>query len=337
MKKLLACLMLFFPLQQFAQNYIGTSDNEIYRLNPDYSMTYLCTLDATSGLLDLAVSPSGQLLATLGGSVVSIDTATGTTALVATGAFSVGLVCSNDNIIYFVQTDDDNVTVTHTLRKYDLTSQTFETLVQIPEYIPGDLTLYKGNVLFEVATSPQYNLMAYNLTTHTLTNALCIENPQHAFYGLINTFNQCDENVLLGSGSINSVTNMAKLFEIDLDNQTITEVATTDLAINGMASSTEHLASACASYNFVNDDCATMGTNENENVFFKIYPNPATDVVHLQSPQSIQQITVFDANGRQLLQAKNANAINIANLQQGMYLMQLKTANGIHHSKIIKQ
>jgi hypothetical protein len=333
-------MLLLMPLQTLlAQVYIGASDNKIFLLNPDFSTSYLSTMPVSSGaLLDLAVSPSGQLYASVGDKLILVNPVSGETTPVADGGFSVGLVCGNDNTIYFIQTEDDNINVTHFLRKYSLADHTFQTLTQVPGYTPGDLTLYKGNLIFQIigfGSTGQFNLMAYNLTTNTLSTVLCNNNPQHIFYGLINTFNQCDENTIIGSSGL--IGDEVKFFEIDLDDKTITQVGTTDININGLAATTEHFASACEPYNFPTIDCS-LGINENiwKNPI-TLFPNPTTDILQVQTLGTVDQIEVYDPNGRLVAKNQNAATINLGLLQTGIYMTKVTASNASYTSKIVKQ
>lgn len=74
---------------------------------------------------------------------------------------------------------------------------------------------------------------------------------------------------------------------------------------------------------------------------FKIYPNPANDVVYISTPnETINQINVYDITGR-LLKSQNGNneneIISLQELPSAMYLMDVKTQQGSKTIKIIKQ
>lgn len=70
----------------------------------------------------------------------------------------------------------------------------------------------------------------------------------------------------------------------------------------------------------------------------KIYPNPAQDKISIEAPFAID-VTLMDLSGRVLLQQKNAREINIAPMADGLYLLQIRDAQGqiIALRKLLKQ
>lgn len=54
---------------------------------------------------------------------------------------------------------------------------------------------------------------------------------------------------------------------------------------------------------------------------FEIYPNPASDFIHLNSEVPIQNVQVFDATGRLIRQSKNMSEIFVGDLEQGTYFI----------------
>ena len=71
-----------------------------------------------------------------------------------------------------------------------------------------------------------------------------------------------------------------------------------------------------------------------------VYPNPTNGVLNINSKSSIITINITDLNGR-LIQASNQNnnqvAINVENLQSGIYLLKITTESGVSTQKIIKE
>ena len=67
----------------------------------------------------------------------------------------------------------------------------------------------------------------------------------------------------------------------------------------------------------------------------KIYPNPATDVVHIKA-NNLKHITLTDVTGRVLKRyttVVNNNSINITNLSQGIYFIILEDDSGRRETK----
>ncbi len=72
-----------------------------------------------------------------------------------------------------------------------------------------------------------------------------------------------------------------------------------------------------------------------------VYPNPTSSLINLELDAVIAiKITIFDMNGR-ALQSKNIldnkNTIDISNLANGIYLMQITTSKGTIYKKIVKK
>jgi hypothetical protein len=54
---------------------------------------------------------------------------------------------------------------------------------------------------------------------------------------------------------------------------------------------------------------------------FEVYPNPASDFIHLNSEVPIQNVQVFDATGRLIKQSTNKSEIFVGDLEQGTYFI----------------
>lgn len=81
----------------------------------------------------------------------------------------------------------------------------------------------------------------------------------------------------------------------------------------------------------------------NSNSSFKVYPNPAQDILYLQLPQTTENttISIYDANGRKvkefaLLQGANTS-INISSFSKGVYNLILKSKTKTYQQKFIKE
>jgi ELWxxDGT repeat protein len=67
-----------------------------------------------------------------------------------------------------------------------------------------------------------------------------------------------------------------------------------------------------------------------------ISPNPANNFINLNSVNKMEGIQIFDLLGNQINSYKPANKINIANLNSGSYILQVKTNKGYVRKKFIK-
>ena len=88
---------------------------------------------------------------------------------------------------------------------------------------------------------------------------------------------------------------------------------------------------------------ATTGVNENTtNVTaaqLSVYPNPATDVLNisLSNGTSIETVNIYNVSGKLVNSIKlNGNQIDISQLNNGVYMVEVLTANGTFKTKFVK-
>ena len=77
----------------------------------------------------------------------------------------------------------------------------------------------------------------------------------------------------------------------------------------------------------------SMGMNDNQINFMKLFPNPVNEVLNLNTEYQIFTIEIFDMLGKKIFEAENLNSINVGHFEEGIYL--LKISSGIYkHSKL---
>ncbi|WDF46168.1 peptide-N-glycosidase F-related protein [Chryseobacterium sp. KACC 21268] len=80
-----------------------------------------------------------------------------------------------------------------------------------------------------------------------------------------------------------------------------------------------------------------LGTDDIENKKISVYPNPTKDFVNINSTSKVSKVTVFAADGKQLLE-DSTTKINVSKLASGVYLMKIDFADGKSSTqKIVKQ
>ncbi len=82
----------------------------------------------------------------------------------------------------------------------------------------------------------------------------------------------------------------------------------------------------------------TTGISTNSNIF-TIYPNPSTGIYTVSMPSENAVIDVFDVSGQKVLtlEANGKNTqLNLTNLNEGIYFMEIKTSTGVLRKKITK-
>ncbi|MBP1645793.1 MAG: hypothetical protein H6Q16_1368 [Bacteroidetes bacterium] len=75
-----------------------------------------------------------------------------------------------------------------------------------------------------------------------------------------------------------------------------------------------------------------------EDIKFEIYPNPAKDVLNINSTKDVNLIEIFDMLGRkQISKMGNHKQIDVSSLKRGMYIMSIGLDDKILRCKIIKR
>jgi hypothetical protein len=73
---------------------------------------------------------------------------------------------------------------------------------------------------------------------------------------------------------------------------------------------------------------------------FKMYPNPASDVLNILSENIIKRVVILDVNGRivRSMSVENTQlAMDVSIFQEGLYLLSVETAKGIYTQKLLIQ
>lgn len=84
----------------------------------------------------------------------------------------------------------------------------------------------------------------------------------------------------------------------------------------------------------------TLTTNENLLLFVKVYPNPASNEITIDTKtDAIEYVKLFDMNGKLVLDYGNSYnhlvKIDISNFTEGTYVLKVKTDNGLLTKKVI--
>ncbi len=85
------------------------------------------------------------------------------------------------------------------------------------------------------------------------------------------------------------------------------------------------------------ENCLTVGIDAQEEVTFDLYPNPAKDVLNLQTDASINLINISDMAGRTVMtQSLNGTTnarLDVSSMESGVYLLTVTDINGITTSR----
>lgn len=72
---------------------------------------------------------------------------------------------------------------------------------------------------------------------------------------------------------------------------------------------------------------------------FNFYPNPAQDIVYINTTNNnlVDSVEIYNLQGKLLINAEKTNSISISSLKTGVYIMKIKSNNLIESKRIIKQ
>ncbi len=71
-----------------------------------------------------------------------------------------------------------------------------------------------------------------------------------------------------------------------------------------------------------------IGVNESEDSNIAVYPNPASNTLHVSGLSQGASMTVFDITGRQVTPTSYADEINVSELHDGLYLLTITQSDG---------
>ena len=93
-------------------------------------------------------------------------------------------------------------------------------------------------------------------------------------------------------------------------------------------------------FHLISRNSTTTLSNENFQLeeAIVLYPNPATTMLHVQKPATVevQTVTLFNALGQMMLKSNSVD-LNINSLSSGVYSVMITTSEGTFHKKIIKE
>ena len=87
---------------------------------------------------------------------------------------------------------------------------------------------------------------------------------------------------------------------------------------------------------FSDTECV-LSVSENYLQELKVYPNPVTNRLFVQSNQPLQHLAVYNLSGQLLRQSEQSQFINVSSLASGLYIVKLTTLEGIRHVQFIKE
>ena len=69
-----------------------------------------------------------------------------------------------------------------------------------------------------------------------------------------------------------------------------------------------------------------------------VYPNPATELVNINTSDNVQRVEIFNMQGQLVkVETGEVKSVSVKDLANGLYTLKLTTDNGVSMHKIIKK
>ena len=325
MKTISSILLVLLGIQVNAQTFYITSYdyptymNTISAIGPDLSITPLASLYFNGDQIwDIAFAPDGTLYGTLSDAIIEIDLQNGTSTVVydfpVAGQYN-SLVCNSANEIVALEYN------TNHLITIDLSSFTQVSDVVLSESSPGDLTYYKGNLIYQGATS---NAILSVRGTSTITLSCPVPSPSgepFLFFGLSNYTDSCNDNFVYGFTADGLV---RRCYIESHTSEEVGVIPNQPWPINGSTSINEYSASACPQIDLDEVNCTLQVRSEPRSVI-SIFPNPVSDILHIQGVDLLDGMffTIHSMDGRKLIEGILTPDIDLSKFSAGSYVLNI--------------
>ncbi|MFA7446651.1 MAG: T9SS type A sorting domain-containing protein [Flavobacteriaceae bacterium] len=70
---------------------------------------------------------------------------------------------------------------------------------------------------------------------------------------------------------------------------------------------------------------------------FKLYPNPATSLLNIESTSEVKSVEIFDLTGRKVVVSTSNNTVDVSSLTSGTYIISITSENGTAQTKFVKR
>lgn len=82
----------------------------------------------------------------------------------------------------------------------------------------------------------------------------------------------------------------------------------------------------------------SVGLEDEADTELYLYPNPTNNILNIQTDATIEVITIYNLQGQNMMNiTSNNNQLDLSNLSEGAYILQINTTEGIVRRTIIKE
>jgi PKD repeat protein len=96
-------------------------------------------------------------------------------------------------------------------------------------------------------------------------------------------------------------------------------------------------ATNCGTNKLANEFINLLSIDEFKTSEFLMYPNPVTDIIHLNLKEEKNEISIYNSVSQLVLKTKNTNKIDVSEFAAGIYFIKISTEKNSRTCKIIKK
>ncbi len=346
--------------------------NQVVANNGTFTVTDAVTITAFVSKVKYAITitaPTNGTLVVLNGTdtVHNSDMIAHGTILTATATANAGYRVDSIKVGNVKVANNGTFTVTEAVTVEAVISQIPTFIITINQPANGKLavlngtdTVHNGNAVAEGTTltvsataNTGYkldsikvgNVKIANNGTFTVTEAVTVE----AFISQIPpvTKFKVSYNPSMQGGQIRVVNGIKRVANGDSVAQgTVLNISVTtnpgytvkSLKVNGASVSTSGYTHTVNADVLIEAEFSSMTDIENVSATAtKVYPNPVVDRLNVETEEDVLYIRVYNMYGVEVARIANANAIDLASLAAGNYLVRVQTATGVSTHRIVKK
>ena len=80
-----------------------------------------------------------------------------------------------------------------------------------------------------------------------------------------------------------------------------------------------------------------MNLQSNDSLLFRVFPNPSTDFIYIQTELDAFNLQIVDISGKEIINQKNQSKIDISRLAKGTYIIKILSKTKLETSIFIKK
>ena len=333
--KLKPCLwfsLLLLSTSLWSQSFlVSNGSNALFEVDENLNVTSLAQFEFTYGIFfDLAVSPAGVLYAITDAEfLLSLDIATESAQVVGQLPYGVGiytaLVGQPDGTLLAIDNANGS------LIQIDASSGAILEVTEFGQFSPGDLTFYRGNVIF-----PGSNLNFY--TYEEGMGPFPVACTEAQIFGLANFTDECSTDIIYAFDGD------ANVYRYVPDNQSLEllgNIFVSTQNIFGATTFNEWEAGLCPQESLIEIDCDALSTSEPQTLNWSISPNPTPGPISLsmRALSKPGRIEIVQVTSRAIFSFPYQEEIDLTGLSAGLYFLSIYDATGtlLGTQKLVKQ